>query len=233
MILGTTAVATVVSLLGGCPLSVRQPAVLTPEAASASWTLSPRLMPPSQPLMTPGGTLAMPNANASALDAACLTPADTGRPSARPRAITYSDSYYTRLTIHRIGSYAMLPLFVTEYILGQKLINDTTPGSGLKAAHGLVAGGIGLVFATNTVTGVWNWVDSRHDPSDHTLRNVHSAIMLASDIGFLWTATSTPGGIRHTPPNVRQQQARRHRAIAITSISVSAVGAAMMWIWKH
>ena len=27
----------------------------------------------------------------------------------RPRAIEYSDAYYTRLTIHRLGSYAIVP----------------------------------------------------------------------------------------------------------------------------
>lgn len=225
MLTGVIAVAVAAPLLGGCPLSVRQqPSVAPPPAWSVSFALPPRLAAP-------------PHAAVSADDAggtgACLMPDDTTRPSARPRAITYSDAYYTRLTIHRIGSYAMLPLFVTEVILGQKLINDSTPSSGLKTAHGIVAAGIVTVFAANTVTGAWNWLDARRDPSDHTLRNVHAAIMLASDIGFLWTATSTPGGIRHTPPNVRREQARRHRAIAIGSISVSAVGTAMMWIWKH
>lgn len=229
MLLGALALAVAAPLLGGCPSSVRhEPSATAPRQWSAAFALPPRLMPTSA---LPD---AVPAATATANDTRiCLTPSDTTRPSARPRAITYSDAYYTRLTIHRIGSYAMLPLFVTEVILGQKLINDSTPSSGLKAAHGIVAGGIVTVFAANTVTGAWNWLDARRDPSDHTLRNIHAAIMLASDAGFVWTATSTPGGIRHTPPDVRRQQARRHRAIAITSISVSAVGAAMMWIWKH
>ena len=230
MLIGVTALAVIAPLVGGCPAPVRQPAAAPPAAWGTGFSLPPRLMPRSVPadsLATGGASLADDGG------AACPTLADTTRPSARPRAITYSDAYYTRLTIHRIGSYAMLPLFVTEYILGQKLINDSLPSSGLKTAHGLVAGGIAVVFATNTVTGVWNWMDSRRDPSDHTLRNVHSAIMLASDLGILWTAASTPGGIRHTPFDVRRQQARRHRAIAITSLSVSTVGAAMMWIFKH
>jgi hypothetical protein len=229
MLLTVIAVAALAPLVGGCPSSVRQADTAAPFALGSAFSLSPRLLPAA----------AAPNAFAEVVaglpgdgNAACQA-ADTTRPSGRPRAITYSDAYYTRLTIHRIGSYAMLPLFVSEYILGQKLINDSTPSSGLKSAHGIVAAGIVTVFAANTVTGVWNWLDSRHDPSDHTLRNVHSAIMLASDVGFLWTATSTPGGIRHTPPDVRRQQARRHRAIAIASISVSTVGAAMMWLFKH
>ena len=227
MLTGVIAVAVAAPLLGGCPSSVRpQPSAAPPSAWSVSFALPPRLTTPPH---VPGPTAD----DADAHPDACLTPDDTARPSARPRAITYSNAYYTRLTIHRIGSVAMLPLFVTEVILGQKLINDSTPSSGLKTAHGIVAGGIVTVFAANTVTGAWNWLDARQDPNDRTLRNLHAAIMLVSDAGFVWTATSTPGGIRHTPPNVRQEQARRHRTIAIASISVSTVGAAMMWIWKH
>ncbi|HEY7895738.1 MAG TPA: hypothetical protein VIC24_12645 [Gemmatimonadaceae bacterium] len=229
MLLAVIVAAAFAPLIGGCPSSVRNADVAERSALGSAFALSPRLV------LASAASNAFAEARAGGpddADAACAA-ADTTRSSGRPRAITYSDAYYTRLTIHRIGSYAMLPLFLTEYILGQKLINDSTPSSGLKTAHGIVATGIVTVFAANTVTGVWNWLDSRHDPSDHTLRNVHSVIMLASDVGFLWTATSTPGGIRHTPPNVRRQQARRHRAIAITSISVSTVGAAMMWFFKH
>lgn len=229
MLLAVIAVAALAPLAGGCPGSVRHVDVAEAYRLGSAFALSPRLAPA---LPAPDAFATVRAVLSDDGDAACPA-ADTTRPSGRPRAITYSDAYYTRLTIHRIGSYAMVPLFVTEYILGQKLINDSTPSSGLKSAHGIVAAGIVTVFAANTVTGVWNWLDSRHDPSDHTLRNVHSAIMLVSDVGFLWTATSTPGGIRHTPPDVRRQQARRHRAIAITSISVSTVGAAMMWIFKH
>ena len=39
--------------------------------------------------------------------------ADT--PRVRRHAIAYSDAYNTRLTIHRIGSYTMLPLFAGEW----------------------------------------------------------------------------------------------------------------------
>ena len=39
----------------------------------------------------------------------CRCAADT--PVVRRRAVQYSDQYYTRLTIHRYGSYLMLPLF--------------------------------------------------------------------------------------------------------------------------
>ncbi|HEY7878827.1 MAG TPA: hypothetical protein VIC55_11400 [Gemmatimonadaceae bacterium] len=162
------------------------------------------------------------------LGPANIVAADTTPPmSRRPQAIEHSDAYYTRLKIHRIGSYAMLPLFVTEYFLGQRLLNSTNRSPGLKSAHSIVAGGVAVVFAANTVTGAWNWWDDRPDPHNKTLRTVHSVIMLASDVGVLWTAAAGGGAKRSLT------QARTHRAIAIGTISVSAVGTAMMWIWNR
>src|SRR5678815_6009119 len=73
----------------------------------------------------------------------------------RPRVVDHGDLYYTRLTIHRLGSYAMFPLFVTEYFLGEQLL-DEDGSEGSTGAHTLVAGGIGVLFGVNTVTGLWN-----------------------------------------------------------------------------
>ena len=46
----------------------------------------------------------------------------------RPRAIEYSDWYARRPLAHRLGSHTMLPLFATEYYLGNKLLNGAGPG---------------------------------------------------------------------------------------------------------
>ena len=120
------------------------------------------------------------------------SPADTGE--RRPRAVEYSDAYYTRLTIHRYGSYAMLPLFAVEYALGQRILNGQQTGdfasSGTVSAHKVVAGTIGVLFAVNTVTGVWNLIEARKDPAvARTRRNLHALGMLLADAGFLYTAS--------------------------------------------
>ena len=78
-------------------------------------------------------------------------------PAAAP--IEYSQGYKTRLKIHKIASFAMLPLFATELILGQSLYDDG--GSGKKDAHVAVGVAIGTLFGINTVTGVWNLLESR------------------------------------------------------------------------
>jgi hypothetical protein len=153
---------------------------------------------------------------------------DTGE--ARPRAIEYSNAYGTRLAIHRYASYAELPLFAAEYALGQRILNGDRTGdrasSGTRSAHKIVAGGLGVLFAVNTVTGVWNLVEARHDPSGRTRRDLHALGMLIADAGFLWTA-SLAGDARES-----LDAANRHRNAAIASISVATVSTVMMWLWK-
>jgi hypothetical protein len=148
----------------------------------------------------------------------------------RTKAVEYSEGYYKRLSVHRIASYAELPLFATEYILGQKLLNDErtsgTAPSGLRGAHSVVAGGLGVLFAVNTVTGVWNLLEARHDPNGRTRRTIHGLGMLLADAGFLWTA-SLAGNAKRSDAG-----ANRHRNAAIASISVATASTLMMWLWK-
>ena len=150
---------------------------------------------------------------------------DSVRPKPRPHAIEYSDAYATRLEIHKIGSYVMLPLFATEYYLGDRLMRGEDESDGVKGIHVGVATAIGGLFAVNTVTGVWNLWDSRKDPSGRTKRIVHSVLMLASDAGFATAAAvgsdDDEGGSRTT-----------HRNIALASIGASTVGTVMMWFFK-
>jgi hypothetical protein len=142
----------------------------------------------------------------------------------RPRAIEYSDWYARRLEIHKIGSYVMLPLFGTEYYLGERLIQGKASES-QKSLHSTVALGIGALFAVNTVTGAWNLWDSRKDPTGRTKRIVHSALMLGADAGFALAAAAAKG-------DEGEGDNSTHKAIALTSIGVSTVGTVLMWFFK-
>ena len=162
-----------------------------------------------------------------------LAPLDTPVVHRRPRAIEYSDLYYTRLQIHRIGSYTMLPLFAAEYSLGQNLMQDGSPPQWMRPAHALVAGGVGVLFGVNTITGLWNLYDSRQDPAGRTRRIVHSVLMLASDGGFMLTGALAPGHHRRYYDYASYlSRERLHRNVAIGSFALSTIGAAMMWFWK-
>ena len=154
-----------------------------------------------------------------------LIPVDT--PVTRPRAIEYSDWYNRRLTLHRMASYTMLPLFAAEYALGENLLNDRNPAPWMRTSHEFVAGGLGALFVMNTVTGVWNLWDSRHDRSGRTRRIIHSAVMLASDAGFTWA------GVLGSRARDHFADRRPHRNVAIGSIAIASLGTAMMVFSKN
>jgi hypothetical protein len=157
-------------------------------------------------------------------------PPATQPDTTRRRAIVYSDGYYTRLAIHRIASYTELPLFAAEYFVGTRVLNDeqANPGvrSSLRGTHSMLATGLEALFAVNTVTGVWNLIDARHDPSGRTRRWLHSLTMLAADAGFMATAGSA-GSARRGGGS-----ASTHRAWAIGSMGLATVSTLMMWLWK-
>lgn len=150
-----------------------------------------------------------------------LAPADT--PQA---AVVYSDAYGTRLTIHRIGSYAILPLFGAQYLLGRSLLEDDDPADWVKPAHVVVASGVGALFAVNTVTGAWNLWESRREPEGRARRYLHAGLMAAAEAGFVYTATLA-GDARLSDAN-----ARDHRNAALASMAVSAASTLIMWIWN-
>ncbi|MEP7088007.1 MAG: hypothetical protein ABI884_11925, partial [Gemmatimonadota bacterium] len=94
------------------------PALGTVESAVAmSYSMTNRMMAPLQTRAEDCSTIAL------AADSLFATTSisDTTTRSQRTRAVEYSDAYHTRLKIHQIGAYAMLPLFITEYFVGQKL----------------------------------------------------------------------------------------------------------------
>ena len=152
-----------------------------------------------------------------------LSPPDTNK---RPVAVEYSDAYYERLLVHRIFSYAELPVFATEYYLGERLLSTNVQPSWVKPTHTGVALTLGGLFAVNTVTGLWNLWDSRNDPDQRGLIVAHSLLMLASDAGFMMTG-ATAGSAKRSFTD-----AHTHRAWAVGSMGVATVGTVMMWLFR-
>lgn len=164
--------------------------------------------PPAGPIQPPSRIAVVP--------AARLSPS-------RDSIVEYSNLYYQRLTIHRWGSYAMLPLFAAQYYVGSQLYDGRTEGN--EDVHGMLAAGVAGVFAVNTVTGVWNLWDGRHDPKDRKRRITHATLMLLADAGFVATgllAEESDGA------GTAGNGASTHRAVAIGSMAVSTVGWLMM-----
>jgi hypothetical protein len=161
--------------------------------------------------------------------------ADT--PVTRPRAFEYSDGYGTRATIHRWASYAIVPVFVAQYVVGEKLIDDRERRrDGVSASddegghskwsgpHSALAGGVAGLVAVNTVTGVWNLWEARKDPNGRTRRTLHAVTMLLADAGFVATAALAED---------EGDGAGAHRTVAISSMGLATLSTAMMWLWKE
>lgn len=152
----------------------------------------------------------------------------------RRRAVQYSEWYSRRLTIHRYGSYTMLPLFVTQFVLGTRLLGQkedlyagtrlTPIDDRLRTTHAVVAGAVGTLFVVNTTTGLWNLFESRHNAEGRTRRTVHALTMLAADAGFAYTGVLGSRTTDRGPP-----QGRRHRNTALASFTVATAGASLMW----
>jgi hypothetical protein len=153
--------------------------------------------------------------------------ADTTPRRKRAKAIELSDEYNMRLQIHKIASYATLPLFAVEYFAGEALFKADTPPTTTRPEwarmlHAPVGVALGGLFAVNTVTGAWNWWETRGDEKGRTWRTVHSVLMLVSDAGFAYTG-SLASNAKHF-----QSDRNLHKNWAIGSMAVSLVSYAMM-----
>ncbi len=153
--------------------------------------------------------------------------ADDTTPSRRRKAVEISDSYAVRLKIHYIASYAAIPIFAAQAIVGEQLYNAESkgyaPAPGMKGTHQAIAVALGGLFAVNTVTGAWNWWETRAQEKGRTWRTIHAALMLAADAGFAYTAT--------LGNKARGAQSDRdlHRNWAEGSAGVALASYIMMW----
>ncbi len=148
---------------------------------------------------------------------------DTTKPKKKAVAIEYSDWYETRLQIHKYASWAMLPLFVGQYVTGTTLIQKGTDApQWVKTTHPILATGVAALFATNTVTGAWNWWEGRADPSGRGWRTTHSVLMLLADAGFTYVGTIS--GQAKQSGDARD----RHKSAAIISGSLAVASWVMM-----
>lgn len=146
-----------------------------------------------------------------------------------PVAFEYSDGYRARDRIHHLASYATLPLFAAQVYVGQKLFNDpanATPG--LRHLHGTLAIAITGLFAVNSLTGVWNLVEARHDPHGSFRRTMHGVLMLVADAGFVATAIDRPNGRSERGAAIFTPKANQHLALAYASLSVATAGYLLM-----
>ncbi len=152
---------------------------------------------------------------------------NAGQDAGRPKAYEYSDAYLTRGKIHQYASFATLPLLGTELWLGQSLYNDPQSlTSGKRTAHGIVGASLIGLFGVNSVTGLWNLLESSDAPG-HNKRLVHGILMLVAGGGFVAAAVTAPGHSRNSLVNF-DANAATHRNIAYFSIGTATAGYLLM-----
>jgi hypothetical protein len=150
----------------------------------------------------------------------------------RPVAVEYSEAHELRAKIHKYASWATLPLMATEFALGEKLYNDTNSETdSLRGVHGAVGAGLIGLFGVNSVTGVWNLLES-NQASGRTKRLVHGLMMLAAEGGFVASAATAPGHSRNPLVAINTNKAT-HRDIAFVSIGVGTAGYLLMLLTKN
>ncbi len=152
-------------------------------------------------------------------------------PSRRRKAVEVSDQYATRLKIHYIASFATLPIFAAQAIVGEQLYHNEQNGNNssqsLKNVHTGIAVALGTLFVANTVTGTMNWWETRHQEKGRTWRTIHAALMLAADAGFAYTASlGEKAQFLHNGGNVSRDN---HKTWATVSASVALASYVMMW----
>lgn len=176
--------------------------------------------------VVPPGAGGVPSAPGAGADdpAGCPAPlvvyADT--PQAAP--VEYGEWYGRRVAIHRVASYAMVPLFVAQYTAGQRLYdNPALPADDwARRAHPPLAYAVGGLFTVNTVTGVWNLWEGRRDPDGRGRRTAHALLMLAADAGFAATGVLGNRAANHGGSRTL------HRNVALGSMATALAGYVMM-----
>ena len=147
----------------------------------------------------------------------------------RVRAVEVSDSYATRLAIHQWVAYATIPVFGVQWVAGQQIWSKgANAPSWARNGHRVGATLLAGMFTVNTVTGAWNWWDSRNQPEGRTKRTIHALAMLTADAAFTY-AGAVLANRAETDVNARRQ----HRTIALSAMALTTVSGLAMKLTTH
>jgi hypothetical protein len=153
--------------------------------------------------------------------------ADSTQQGRRPRSVEVSDAYAARLKVHRIASYAAIPLFATQYLAGRAMYNahknaDERP-AWARSVHRPTAYALSAMFAVNAVTGTLNWWEGRRAEPGRLWRTAHAVVMVGAASGLAYTFSMGADA------RVSGVDRDAHRRWAIGSSVAALTGYAMMW----
>ncbi len=150
-------------------------------------------------------------------------------PHTRPKIVEVSDWYSRRLTIHRYVFYATIPVFAVQWAAGKELLDKSRAApTWAKTFHRVGATALAGMFTVNTVTGAWNWWDSRAVTQGRLLRTIHALTMLGVDAAFTYT-----GATLSNEAETSEQKRREHVNVALYGIGVTAISGTAMLLWNR
>jgi hypothetical protein len=156
-----------------------------------------------------------------------LAPLDT--PRTRRRAVQLSDWYGRRLTIHRYVAYATVPVFAIQWAAGDQLYKKSSGApTWAKTTHRVGATALAAMFTVNTVTGAWNWWDTRSQSQGRVFRTLHALSMLGSDAAFTYAGVKLSNEAE-TSAAKRQQ----HRTVALSAMGVTVLSGLAMKLFNR
>jgi len=151
-----------------------------------------------------------------------FAPLDT--PRTRRRAVELSEWYGRRLTIHRYVAYATIPVFALQWAAGDQLYKKSSDAPDwAKTMHRAGATSLAAMFTVNTVTGAWNWWDTRSQSQGRVLRTVHALAMLSADAAFTYA-----GAKLSNDAETNAVKRREHRTVALSAMGVTIVSGLAM-----
>jgi hypothetical protein len=158
---------------------------------------------------------------------ALTAPLDT--PRTRRHAVEVGEWYSRRLTIHRYVAYATIPVFALQWAAGDQLYRKSSSApTWAKTMHRVGATSLAGMFTANTVTGAWNWWDSRSQAPGRTFRTLHALSMLGADAAF------TYAGIKlSNDAETSAAKRREHRTVALSAMGVTVVSGLAMKLFNH
>jgi hypothetical protein len=145
-------------------------------------------------------------------------------PKRRRKAVEVSEWYNRRLIVHRYVAYGTIPVFAAQYAAGSQLYTKgASAPTWAKTTHRVGATLLAGMFTVNTVTGAWNWWDSRSAPNGRILRTLHALSMIGTDAAFTYAGAKLSKEAENSA-----QKRKEHHLVALWSIGVSAASGVAM-----
>lgn len=158
-----------------------------------------------------------------------LLPIAADTPRTRPKVVEVSDWYSRRLTVHRYVAYGTIPVFALQWAAGDRLFKHGAQApTWAKSMHRVGATTLAGMFTINTVTGAWNWWDSRSAKEGRALRTIHALTMLGADAAFTYA-----GAKLSNEAETSGDKRRLHKEVALSAMGVTVASGLAMKFWNR